>query len=449
MGHVHTTTVIVGAGHAGLAMSRRLTERSIDHVVLERGEVANSWRTERWDSLRLLTPNWLTRLPGQAYGGDDPDSYMTVPEVIDLVAGYASAVSAPVHTRTRVTSVRPARAGSGYEVVSDQGTWTCRSVVLASGACNIPAVPSLSEAVPVSLATCTSMSYRGPGQLDGRGVLVVGASATGVQLADEIHRSGRPVTLSVGEHVRLPRTYRGRDIFWWMHAAGVLDERYDQVDDIVRARHVPSAQLIGTPERASVDLSSLAARGVRVVGRLGRIDRGVAQFSGSLVNQCRLADLKMKRLLSALDDWAVEAGVEGFDGPPERPDSTHVAPAPLLELDLNRGEIGTIVWATGYRPDYSWLDLPVLDRKGRVRHDGGVVLDAPGVYLLGANFLRRRRSSFIDGAAADTRELSAHLHRHLDCVVGVPRPRRPRLSSATGRESAFPGHAGRGFRSSA
>ncbi len=152
---MHTTTVIVGAGHAGLAMSRRLTERSIDHVVLERGEVANSWRTERWDSLRLLTPNWLTRLPGRPTAETTPTAIMTMPEVVDFVAGYASVVSAPVHTHTTVTSVRPAQAGSGYEVVSDQGTWTCRSVVLASGACNIPAVPSVSEAVPASLKAHT------------------------------------------------------------------------------------------------------------------------------------------------------------------------------------------------------------------------------------------------------------------------------------------------------
>ena len=408
---MHATTVIVGAGHAGLAMSRRLTERSVDHVVLERGEVANSWRTERWDSLRLLTPNWQTRLPDMAYAGDDPDGFMTMPEVVDLITGYADTVSAPVRTRTTVEKVHA--VDGGYQVATDDGVWTCRAVVLASGACNLPAVPAISEAVPPSVSTLTPMTYRGPHQLDGRGVLVVGASATGVQLADEIQRSGRQVTLSVGEHVRLPRTYRGHDIFWWMEATGRLDERHDEVDDLVRARHVPSPQLIGAPERATIDLNALAGNGVHLVGRLGRIEGGMAQFSGSLANLCTLADLKMNRLLGAIDEWAAGAGLDDGLDPPDRPEPTRVDPRPRLEVDLASGEIGTIVWATGFRPDYSWLDVPVLDQKGRVRHDGGVVQDAPGMYLLGMNFLRRRRSSFIHGAGPDTADLAEHLCSHL------------------------------------
>jgi putative flavoprotein involved in K+ transport len=217
----------------------------------------------------------------------------------------------------------------------------------------------------------------------------------------------------VGEHLRLPRTYRGRDIFWWMDAAGILDERYDEVDDLVRARHLPSPQLIGTPERRSIDLNSLVDQGVQIVGRLGRVRDGVAQFSGSLANVCALADLKMNRLLQTLDDWALETGRDSI-GRPHRFDPTRVPSAPALELDLGRGEIGTIIWATGYRPDHSWLDVPVLDHNGRIRHDGGMVRDAPGLYLLGANVLRRRRSSFINGAEGDTEDLACHLRAYLD-----------------------------------
>ena len=408
---MHTTTVIIGAGHAGLAMSRRLTERSLDHVVLERGEVANSWRTERWDSLRLLTPNWQSRLPGYQYSGDDPDGFMTMPEVVEFISTYATAIEAPVHTGTTVTRVGVADAG--YEVTSDRGTWTAPTVVLASGASNIAHVPALASEVPASVAMLTAMTYRSPHGLDDRGVLVVGASATGMQLADEMRRSGRAVTISVGEHVRLPRIYRGRDIFWWMDAVGILDQRYDEVDDVVRARHLPSPQLIGTPERQSINLNSLVDNGMQIVGRLGRIQDGVAQFSGSLANVCALADLKMNRLLQSFDDWADETGADGVDGP-HRFESTRVTSAPALELDLKSGEIGTIIWATGYRPDYSWLDVPVLDRKGRTRHDGGVVRDAPGMYLLGANVLRRRRSSFINGAEQDTADLADHLAAYLD-----------------------------------
>ena len=286
-------------------------------------------------------------------------------------------------------------------------------MVLASGTANIANVPAIAERVPASIATYTPMTYPSPDRLDDRGVLVVGASATGIQLADEIRRSGRPVTIAVGEHVRLPRRYRGHDIFWWMDAAGILDQRHDEIDDLVRARRLPSPQLIGSPERRTIDLNTLADQGVRVVGRLTGLTDGTAQFSGALANACTLADLKMNRLLDTFDDWIRTTGCDEAR-PPQRFKPTNVPNKPVLEIDLQKGEIGTMVWATGYRPDYSWLDIPVLDRKGRICHDGGVVSGAPGMYLLGANLLRRRRSSYISGAEADTAELSTHLHTYLD-----------------------------------
>ena len=405
-----TTTVIIGAGHAGLAMSRRLTERSIDHVVLERGDVANSWRTERWNSLRLLTPNWQTTLPGQAHCSNDPDGFMTTAEVAEFIGSYATSIDAPVQTDTAVTRV--AATEDGYQVVTDRGVWRCATIVLASGACSVANVPAIVAAIPPAVARVTPLRYRSPDQFDDRGVLVVGGSATGLQLADEIHRSGRQVTLAVGEHVRMPRTYRGRDIFWWMEAAGVLDERYDEVDDLVRARRVPSPQLIGTPNRVSLDLNSLAALGVEIVGRLGAIRDGVALFSGGLANTCRLADLKLTRLLDRFDEWEHRADA-GVIERPHRPEPTTVGTGATLEVDLRRRNIGTILWATGFRPDHSWLDVPVLDHKGRVRNDGGVVTDAPGMYLLGGSLLRTRRSSYIAGASHDTHALARHLHDYL------------------------------------
>jgi putative flavoprotein involved in K+ transport len=416
---MRTSTVVIGAGQAGLAMSRCLAERSIDHVVLERGEVANSWRTERWDSLTLLTPNWQSRLPGWGYQGDDPHGFRTMPETVAFIERYARVIGAPVRTRTRVDSVR--RAGEGYEVVTDQGSWRCETVVLATGACNVASVPAIASAVPPAIATLTAARYRNPDQLDPGGVLVVGASASGTQIADEIQRSGRQVTLAVGEHVRLPRVYRGRDILWWMDAAGVLDERYDQVDDINRARNVPSMQLAGYPDRRAIDLNALTRIGVKLVGRFAGINDGKAQFSGSLRNVCALADLKMNRLLNAIDEWAAANGMADEAAPPHRFEPTEVEASPPLLLDLARGRIKTILWATGFRPDYSWLDVPVLDHKGNVRHDGGVV-ESPGMYLLGLPFLRRRKSSLIDGVGDDARELSAHLTSYLDTRAASSRP---------------------------
>ena len=398
------TAVVIGGGHCGLAMSRCLASRSIDHVVLERATVAHSWKTERWDSLRLLTPNWQSRLPDHGYDGDDPDGFMAVADVIDMLSCYADEIDAPVHEGITVTSVR--QADGGWEVVTDDGTWSCRAVVLATGACNLASVPEYAAAVPATIDQVTPLTYRNPEQLADGGVLVVGASATGLQLADEIHGSGRPVTISVGYHVRMPRSYRDRDIQWWMDAVGLLDERYDEVDDIARARKVPSPQLVGTPERSTLDLNALTSAGVELRGRLGAIRDGVAMFSGGLENACHLADLKMHRLLDTIDEWAHE---HGHGPPPARDDHapTAVHDSPLT-LDLTDGSVATVLWATGYRPDYSWIDVDVFDHKGRLRHDGGVV-DAPGMYLLGATFMRRRKSSFIHGAEDDCNDLADHL----------------------------------------
>ena len=394
-------------------MSQCLREQSVDHVILERGRVGNSWRTERWDSLRLLTPNWQSRLPGYRYEGCDADGFMTMPEVIGFIEDYASTISAPVQEETTVTSVRT--AADGFRVSTDRGDWRCRTVVLASGACNLADVPVVEREVPPSIHALTTMDYRNPDSLPPGGVLVVGASATGVQLAEEIHRSGRPVTLSVGEHVRLPRTYRGRDILWWMEAAGILDQRYDEMDDIVRARNVPSPQLVGTPDRSTLDLNALTDIGVKLVGRLSAVREGRALFSGGLRNVCRLADLKMHRLLNTIDEWATDNGADGDVDAPHRFEPTRVPDAPPLEIDLQpaSGDIRSIVWATGYRADYSWLDLPALDHKGKLRHDGGIVT-VPGVYALGLNFLRRRKSSFIHGAEDDARDLTGHLVNYLN-----------------------------------
>jgi len=420
-----TTTVVIGAGHAGLAMSWWLAERSIDHVVVERGEIANSWRTERWDSLRLLTPNWQSRLPGYGYEGVDPDGFRSMPETIGFIERYASVIAAPVRTQTAVTSVRS--SGDGYEVATSQGDWRCDAVVVATGACNIAQVPAVSQALPSGIATLTPMQYRNPDQLEDGGVLVVGASATGTQIADELQRSGRPVTLAVGEHVRVPRVYRGKDIQWWMDVAGVLDERYDQIDDIVRARNLPSLQLAGYADRRTIDLNSLTAIGVKLVGRLAGMNDGKAQFSGSLRNVCALADLKMNRLLNSIDEWATAQGVDREVEPSHRFAPTEVEASPLLLIDLARRGIRTVIWATGFRPDYSWLDVPVLDHKGRIRHDGGIV-DAPGMYLMGIPFLRRRKSSLIDGAADDARDLSEHLASYLDHRAPATRPGAAALS---------------------
>jgi putative flavoprotein involved in K+ transport len=336
---------------------------------------------------------------------------MTMAEVIAFISRYAEVAAAPVRTRTTVTSVT--QDDDGYRVVTDGAELRCRTLVIASGACNLPSVPALRQAIPPSIECFTPFDYRSPDRLPEGGVLVVGASATGVQLADEIQRSGRRVMLSVGEHVRLPRTYRGRDVLWWMDASGVWNQRYDEIDDITRARKLPSPQLVGTPQRTTLDLNALSAGGVELVGRLAVVRDGRALFSGSLRNVFALADLKMDRLLDTFDEWARTTSRDMEVAPVERFEPTRVPASSRLQLDLGSGEIRSIVWATGFRPDYSWLHVPVVDRKGHLRHEGGVV-DAPGLYAMGLPVLRRRKSTFIHGAEDDARDVVDRLAGYLD-----------------------------------
>ncbi len=404
---MRTTTVVIGAGQAGLAMSWWLARRGVDHVVLERGDVANTWRKERWDSLTLLTPNWQSRLPGFGYEGSEPDGFRTLPETIAFLDAYARRVSPPLRRHCPVTAVRA--RGDGYEVESGEGTWQCRSVVIATGAFNAARLPALAHSLPAGIVQITPPQYRGPSGLPDGGVLVVGAAATGAQFADEIRRSGRDVTLAVGEHVRGVRTYRGRDLQWWMDAAGFNDEPFDEVENLTRARNLPSFQLAGYADRRDIDLNALRAVGVDIVGRLAGVRDGKLQLSGSLRNVCELADLKLNRLLNAFDEWATGRGFDAELEPKHRPAPTVVDASPPLALDLVKRGIRTVVWATGFRADYAWLHLPVLDRKGNLEHDGGVVTGAPGLYVLGLPFLRRRKSTLIDGVGDDARDLSAHL----------------------------------------
>ena len=403
----YVTTIIIGAGQAGLAMSKHLAERSIDHVLLERGEVANSWKTERWDSLRLLTPNWQSRLPGYRYTGENPDGFMDMVDTVSFLRGYASVIDAPVMPHTKVLSVE--RRFDRYVVKTTRGIWSCSALVMANGACAVPTIPKCASNLPTSIRQVSPLEYKHPGQLEEGGVLIVGASATGVQLAREIHQSGRPVTLSVGEHIRLPRTYRGYDIKWWMDKLGLLDMGLDEVEDLNRARKLSSLQLIGSENGTMLDINHLRGLGVSIAGRLAGFNNGKAQFSGSLANICDLADLKLGRLLDNIDEWA-ETNMSSADlSPPHRYAKTEFGAPPDLQMNLADRGIKTIVWATGFRPDYSWLNLPVLDRKGNLVHQAGV-LNLPGLYAMGLPFMRTRKSTLIDGVGDDAAFIANHLH---------------------------------------
>lgn len=400
-----TDTLIVGGGQAGLAVSRCLTERGVDHVILERGRVGERWRSERWESLRLLTPNWQSRLPGWTYRGPDPDGYMTKGEVVDFLDAYAGSFSAPVETGARVTSVR--QEGSGYRVGTDLGSWRAANVVIATGNYDRPFVPPFGSRLPSDVLQIVPSRYRGPAELPRGGVLVVGASATGVQLAEEIHLSGRPVTLAVGRHTRLPRRYRGRDIQGWLVSLGIWDESIDGVRNLDRSRRDPSLQLIGSPDHRSLDLAILRDEGVRLVGRAIDADGTRVGLAGDLATSLTTADARLKALLRRIDDHVERNGMSAAVLPSE-PVRWILPPAAPLFLDLEHEGIATVLWATGYRRTYPWLEVPVLDSRGEILHDGGIT-PAPGLYVLGLQFLRTRKSSLLDGVGADAEFLADHI----------------------------------------
>lgn len=403
------SAIVIGAGQCGLAMSRELTWRGVDHAVLDRGRLANSWREERWDSLRLLTPNWMNGLPGLPYDGPDPDGYMTSAELLARFERAAANGALPLRTRTQVLSVRPGLAG--YAVQTDRGQLQARAVVIATGACTLPDLPDCAADLPPSVHTTTALQYKRPEVLPDGPVLVVGASASGLQIARELALAGRRVILSVGTHLRLPRRYRGADILTWMEALGLLRMPYGEVDDIDRVRRTPSLTLLGSDEPRALDLNALQDMGVEIAGRLQAVRDGRALFSGGLGAHVQVADLKLGRLLDTIDTWIETAGIAGLAPPPERPVPTRVPAKPRLGLDFNAEKVGSVIWATGYRPDHGFLRMPVFDRRNRIRHDGGRV--ARGLYVTGLPYLRTRQSSHIAGAQDDARALAASLFADL------------------------------------
>jgi putative flavoprotein involved in K+ transport len=398
----HTDTIIIGGGQAGLAMSRCLMECGIDHVVLERGRIGERWRSERWDSLRLLTPNWQSRLPHWHYEGEHPDDFMTMPDFIRHLERYAQSFEAPVQTGTTVRAVERL-VGGRYRVSTDKGEWAASNVVIATGFCDQPRVPDFADAVPSDIFQLVPSNYRNPAQLPDGDVLVVGGSATGLQIADELAEAGRAVTLAVGTHIRVPRRYRGKDILYWMDTMGAFAAPADPAEE----RKSPPPQLVGTPENRDLDLGVLQNKGVRLTGRAVAIRGHRVIFADDLKDKVASADAQMMQLLAKIDDFIVSTGSFGEAPEPDSPAPIEPYPAPT-EIDLRADKIRTVVWATGYERRYPWLKIPVLNDRGEIRHVGGVTSE-PGLYVLGIRFQRRKDSNLIDGVGRDAEDLSRYL----------------------------------------
>jgi putative flavoprotein involved in K+ transport len=405
-----TDVVIVGGGQAGLVMSRSLALRGIDHVVLERGRIGERWHSERWRSLNLLTTNAMSALPGLPHGGSDPDAFMPANAFAAYLERYAQTMAAPVMSGVEVTAAVP--AVGGYRVSTTAGEWRSRAIVVATGACQTPFRPQMARALASSMVQVSPTDYWAPDELPQGGVLVVGASSTGAQLAEEIHASGRPVILAVGDHTRVPRRYRGRDIYAWMETAGILDDPAIEGANLDAARRQPSLQLVGRPDNRDLDVCILAQLGVRLVGRLAAIDGANAEFAGDLERTTKASHMRMSRLLDRIDQSIIDRRLEALAANPTAR-VPFLAAADHMRLDLHREGVRTVVWATGYVRRYPWLKAQVLDGRGEIIHRGGVMA-SPGLYVLGLTFLRRRRSSFIDGCGLDAEDLVAIVEAHLD-----------------------------------
>jgi putative flavoprotein involved in K+ transport len=419
-----TNTIVVGAGQAGLTLSRELSRRNVAHEVLERGRIGERWRSERWESLTLLTPNWLNRLAGgEAHA--DAEGFLHRRDLVDYLQDYAASAETRVRESVEVLAVE--RHRNGFHVRTDSGNWRARNVVVATGDTDVVRRPSQATAAPPWLVQLDANRYRSAGQLSAGGVLVVGAGASGQQIASELRHAGRRVVIATGTHARMVRRYRGKDFWYWLDRLGDLEQTIDEVPDADAARRAVSFGLSGRNGGEDIDLGRLSALGVTVTGRLEGWDGTAALFSDNLNADVADSDLRMHRLLERVDAHLDMHS----DGEPAGPGREAIAPVdlpvPPSFLDLVDERVATVIWATGYRRTYPWLHVPVLDGAGEIQHRYGVTA-VPGLYVLGLRFQRRRASHFIGGVAADAAFIAEHLTtcaRHCPSTASRPCPVAP------------------------
>jgi putative flavoprotein involved in K+ transport len=395
-----TDTLIVGGGQAGLAMSEHLSRHGVPHLILERHRIAERWRSERWDSLVANGPAWHDRFPTMEFAGLDPDAFASKEDVADYFVAYAVQISAPIHCGIEVTEVRRNVGQSGFEVTTSKGVLEAKNVVAATGPFQRPIIPAV---VPddADVMQIHSNAYRKPGQLPEGAVLVVGAGSSGTQIADELLSAGRRVYLSIGPHDRPPRRYRDRDFVWWLGVLGKWDAQA-----VPGMEHVTIA-VSGAGGGRTVDFRHLAADGMTLLGMTTSFNDGVLSFAPDLADNLAGGDANYLSLLDEADAYIAQTGLDLPEEPAARridPDPACVTD-PILELDLAKAGIATIIWATGYALDYSWLKVDAFDDQGRPKHQRGVSAE-PGVYFLGLPWLSRRGSSFIWGVWHDAKFLA-------------------------------------------
>ena len=396
-------TIVVGAGQAGLAMSFHLRQRGREHLVLERARVAERWRSERWDSLRFQSPNWSIVLPGASLAAADPDGFASKDDVARFIEDYGARIGAPVMTSTAVSQLRRNGAADGFRLRTDAGLLCARNVVVATGPYQRPRRASWHRALPGAIAQVHASEYRNPQSLPAGAVLVIGSGASGCQIADELLAAGRRVFLSVGRHARVPRRYRGRDIFWWRLAMGDLDRTARETPPALRS---PGPLLTGADAGYEIDLRRSARRGLILTGRTTGVADGTLVLADDLEMNLQSGDRYRRDVLARIDAFAARVGL-GV-GSPQRERAGRPA-APMRgpdRLDLAAQRIGAVIWATGYGFDFGWIDLPVFDAAGTPIHQGGAS-PARGLYFLGLPWLHSAKSSFLCGVGEDAARIAA------------------------------------------
>jgi putative flavoprotein involved in K+ transport len=416
MSVVEVQTLIIGGGQAGLAMSEHLTKRGARHLIVERHRIVERWRSERWDSLVANGPAWHDRFPGMTFAGVDPDGFATRDQIVDYFVAYAKQIAAPIRCGVEVKGLRRRAGGCGFRAETTEGAIDATNVVVATGPFQRPIVPA-SVPAQTGIAQIHSAAYRNPGQLRDGAVLVIGAGSSGVQIADELVRSGRRVYLSVGPHNRPPRRYRGRDFVWWL---GVLGE-WDAKVIAPGTEHVTIA-VSGAHGGHTVDFRELAARGITLLGSAGACQDGVMQFLPNLARNIAQGDANYLSVLSAADAYVAQKGLDL----PEEPQAHRIAPDPqcvidpLFQVNLTAAGITSIIWATGYALDFGWLEVDAFDEQGRPAHQRGVCT-VPGLYFLGLPWLSRRASPFIWGVWHDAEYIAGHIAaRNANIAANMP-----------------------------
>lgn len=408
--------MIVGGGQAGLAMSHHLGRRGRPHVILERGRVGERWRSERWDSLMFQFPNWSLRLPGQDYEGGDPDGFASREEVIAFIERYREATQAPVRTGVRVISLTASDDHDTLCLDTTQGPLEAANVVIATGPYQEPVVPAVSQALPPHVAQVHSSRYRNPDQLPAGAVLVVGSGASGCQIVEDLLAAGRIVYLSVGRHRRFPRRYRGRDMFWWLERLGALDQTLEEHPE---ARERPNPLVTGVGGGHDIDLRRYRDDGVVLLGRLRGVTGSRLHLADDVETLLAAGDESVAAFIRSVDAYIATSGIEAPAEPTPGAPPPREAEPPIRELDLEEAGITAVVWATGFRRDFGWIRLPVLDERGEPVHRRGVTGWA-GVYFLGLPWLHTLRSSVLCGVGDD----AAHLAEQIVSRLAAPAARR-------------------------